>query len=53
MVGIYYYDYTIGFLVLFIVSMLHVFLEFPLNILTIKTILLRIKQTFQKKSIEL
>jgi hypothetical protein len=43
MVGIYYYDYVIGLLVLFILSMLHVFLEFPLNILTVKTILLRRK----------
>ncbi|MBI3511987.1 MAG: hypothetical protein HY064_15115 [Bacteroidetes bacterium] len=30
-VGFYLYDYTIGFNVLFLLSFLHVFLEFPLN----------------------
>jgi hypothetical protein len=30
-VGLYYYDYRLGFDVLFLISFLHVFLEFPLN----------------------
>ena len=35
-VGIYYYDYATGLIALFFLSFLHVFLEFPLNIITIK-----------------
>jgi len=31
-VALYYYDYRVGLLALFFLSMLHVFLEFPLNI---------------------
>lgn len=31
-VGLYYYDYRVGLLALYFLSMLHVFLEFPLNI---------------------
>ncbi len=34
-VGFYYYDYRLGFDVLFLLSFLHVFLEFPLNHVTI------------------
>jgi len=33
-VGFYYYDYKLGFDVLFLLSFLHVFLEFPLNHVT-------------------
>lgn len=37
-VSIYYLDFTIGFKVLFLLSILHVFFEFPLNLQTIKGI---------------
>ncbi|MGB1077615.1 MAG: hypothetical protein ACPG05_04840 [Bdellovibrionales bacterium] len=37
-VGIYLIDYRTGLSVLFVLSMLHVFLEFPLNVLTFKSI---------------
>jgi hypothetical protein len=37
-VGFYAYDYKIGMQVLFFLSFLHVFLEFPLNIISIKGI---------------
>ena len=40
-VGIYMVDYRLGLSVLFSLSMLHVFLEFPLNILTFKSIIRR------------
>ena len=35
-VSLYFYDYKSGFLALFFLSYLHVFLEFPLNITSIK-----------------
>ena len=35
-VAAYYIDYRLGFMVLFTLSMLHVFLEFPLNIISFK-----------------
>lgn len=38
-VGLYYYDYHVGFIALLFLSMLHVFLEFPLNVVSIKGIL--------------
>lgn len=34
-VGLYYYDYRMGLLALYFLSMLHVFLEFPLNVQSI------------------
>lgn len=37
-VGFYAYDYKIGMQVLFFLSFLHVFLEFPLNVVSIKGI---------------
>jgi hypothetical protein len=37
-VGLYLYDYYVGLLTLFFLSMLHVFMEFPLNIQSIKGI---------------
>lgn len=37
-VSLYAYDYKTGFALLFFLSFLHVFLEFPLNWLTIKSI---------------
>ncbi len=37
-VGLYYYDYHLGLIVLFALSFFHVFLEFPLNIQSIKGI---------------
>lgn len=39
-IGLYIYDFKTGFIVLFFLSFLHVFLEFPLNIMTIKEIIL-------------
>ncbi|NRB61081.1 MAG: hypothetical protein HRU50_14210 [Winogradskyella sp.] len=38
-VGIYLYDYSTGLFVLFFLSLLHVFLEFPLNAVTIREVL--------------
>ncbi|RMA58501.1 hypothetical protein [Ulvibacter antarcticus] len=35
-IAIYYYDYATGLVALFFLSFLHVFLEFPLNVITIK-----------------
>ncbi len=37
-VAAYYIDYRLGFMVLFTLSMLHVFLEFPLNVISFKGI---------------
>ncbi len=37
-IGLYLYDYRIGFFALLFLSLLHVILEFPLNIITFKTI---------------
>lgn len=37
--GLYYYNYQLGFLALFFLSFLHVFMEFPLNVLTFKELL--------------
>ena len=42
-VGLYLYDYSLGFYALFVLSMMHVLLEFPLNFLSIKNILKSIK----------
>jgi hypothetical protein len=38
---LYWYNYKVGLSALFFLSMLHVFLEFPLNITTIKAIVKR------------
>jgi hypothetical protein len=37
-VALYFYDYLLGFQILFTLSLMHVFLEFPLNFKTINTI---------------
>lgn len=47
-VGLYYYDYRTGLLALFFLSLLHVFLEFPLNIISVKGIFAKL---FMKKGI--
>lgn len=39
--GIYWYDFSTGFIALFFLSFLHVILEFPLNVDTIKTLFKR------------
>lgn len=44
----YYVDYRLGFMVLFTLSMLHVFLEFPLNILSFKGVGQGLKNIFSK-----
>lgn len=38
-IGLYYYDYKVGFISLLLLSMMHVFLEFPLNITSIQGII--------------
>jgi hypothetical protein len=42
-ISLYIYDFKTGFISLFLLSFLHVFLEFPLNIITIREILLSTK----------
>jgi len=42
-IGLYIYDFKTGFIALLFLSFLHVFLEFPLNVITIKEILLLTK----------
>lgn len=37
-VGLYSYDYKVGFAMLFVLSMIHVFFEFPLNVISIQGI---------------
>ena len=37
-VGLYAWNYNVGFYALFILSMLHVFFEFPLNLISIKNL---------------
>ncbi|WP_299441847.1 hypothetical protein [uncultured Aquimarina sp.] len=37
-VGLYFYDYKVGLTLLLFCSLLHVFLEFPLNVISIKAI---------------
>ncbi|WP_291726947.1 hypothetical protein [Bernardetia sp.] len=39
--GIYFYDFKVGILTLYFLSMLHVFMEFPLNIQSIKALIKR------------
>lgn len=45
----YYVDYRLGFMVLFFLSMLHVFLEFPLNIISFINIGSSIRMIFASK----
>ncbi|MGZ3865498.1 MAG: hypothetical protein ACXVC6_02160 [Bacteroidia bacterium] len=47
-VACYYIDYRLGFMILFMLSMLHVFLEFPLNIVSFKGVGTGIKSLFLK-----
>jgi len=44
----YYVDYRLGFMVLFTLSMLHVFLEFPLNVMSFKGVGQGIKTIFSR-----
>ena len=46
-VGIYLYDYITGLIVLFFLSLLHVILEFPLNAITIKTLIVEVAKKFK------
>lgn len=48
-VAAYYVDYRLGFLVLFTLSMLHVFLEFPLNIISFKGVGQGLRNIFVSK----
>lgn len=47
-VACYYVDYRLGFMILFMLSMLHVFLEFPLNIVSFKSVGQGFKNVFAK-----
>jgi hypothetical protein len=48
-VVLYYINYRLGFVALFVFSMLHVILEFPLNITTIKGLFIRPERILQEK----
>lgn len=43
-VGLYFYDYSTGLVALLLLSFLHVLLEFPLNAITIKEVILAVKK---------
>lgn len=45
-VGLYLYNFKVGFIVLSFLSLIHVFFEFPLNITSMKGIALKIKSRF-------
>ncbi|WP_309642375.1 hypothetical protein [Flavobacterium sp.] len=45
-VSIYLYNFKVGFIVLTFLSLIHVFLEFPLNMTSIKVILEKVKSQF-------
>lgn len=45
-IAIYLYNFKIGFILLSFLSLIHVFLEFPLNITSIRGILVKIKASF-------
>lgn len=45
-VALYFYNYRVGLIMLLFLSMIHVFMEFPLNIISIKTI----AKSFYKKT---
>jgi hypothetical protein len=47
-VSIYLYNFKVGFIVLTFLSLIHVFLEFPLNMTSIKVILGKIKSEFNR-----
>ncbi|MCK6640023.1 MAG: hypothetical protein L6Q81_08050 [Bacteroidia bacterium] len=51
-VGLYYYDYRLGFDVLFLISFLHVFLEFPLNHVSFIGIYTEAKAIFSGSSVQ-
>ena len=43
-VGLYFYDYMVGLKALLLLSMLHVFLEFPLNFRSVQGIFSSVKE---------
>jgi hypothetical protein len=45
-VSIYLYNFKVGFIVLTFLSLIHVFLEFPLNMTSVKVILEKVKSQF-------
>ena len=49
-VALYFYDYKLGLAALFFLSVLHVFLEFPLNHLTFVGIVKEIRARFRSKN---
>ncbi|KAA9340270.1 hypothetical protein [Adhaeribacter soli] len=46
-IGLFFYDYKVGFIVLYLLSMLHVLLEFPLNFQSFRQIGEEVKLRFQ------
>jgi len=44
-VGLYWYDYKVGFALLMALSLLHVFAEFPLNVISVKGIIGELRKT--------
>lgn len=46
-VGLYAYDYKVGFIALYLLSMVHVFLEFPLNYLSFYNIYTNTRKLFR------
>lgn len=50
-VGFYYYDYKLGFHVLFLLSFMHVFLEFPLNHVTFMGIFTETRSILSRKQV--
>ena len=48
--ALYIYNFKIGFIVLSLLSLIHVFLEFPLNMTSIKLIVQNVKHLFVKHS---
>lgn len=47
-VGLYAYDYKVGVILLLFLSMIHVFLEFPLNVISARGIVTELKDRFSK-----
>lgn len=47
-IGCYLFDYSLGFIVLYLLSILHVFLEFPLNVTSFRNVGQGFKTIFSK-----
>ena len=51
-VGIYLYDYTLGYRVLFCLSFMHIYLEFPLNHISIRGTFREVRSMFGGRPLE-